>query len=149
MRFLALFALISIAEMATFFWVGSRIGLGWALGLALATALIGSYLVRRAGLSVLRRFQAKVNQAQLPGRELTDGASVLVAGAFLISPGFITDALGFLLLVPGVRGLIHRYLVQRLSTRFTILTDQRIVASEWTIDPPRGDVIDVDGDDLK
>lgn len=148
MRFLAFFALISIAEMATFFWVGSRIGLGWALGLALATALIGSYLVRRAGLSVMSRFQAKVNQAELPGRELTDGAAILVAGAFLISPGFITDALGFLLLVPGVRGLIHRYLVSRLSARFTILTDQRIVTSEWTIDTPRGDVIDVEGDDL-
>lgn len=149
MRFLAIFALISIAEMATFFWVGSRIGFGWALGLALATALIGSYLVRRAGLSVLRRFQAKVNQAQLPGRELTDGAAILVAGAFLISPGFITDTLGFLLLVPGVRALIHRYLVQRLSARFTIFSDQRIVSSEWTIDSPQGDVIDVEADDLE
>lgn len=144
MRFLAVFALISIAEMATFFWVGSRIGLGWALALALTTALIGSYLVRRAGLSVLRRFQTKVNQAQLPGRELTDGAAILVAGAFLISPGFLTDTIGFLLLIPGIRRLIHRYLVQRLSSRFTILTDQRIVTSEWTIDPPRGDVIDID-----
>jgi UPF0716 protein FxsA len=148
MRFLAAFALISIAEMATFFLVGSRIGFGWALGLALATALIGSYLVRRAGLSVLGRFQTKVNQAQLPGRELTDGASILVAGAFLISPGFITDTLGFLLLVPGIRGLIHRYLVRRLSTRFTIFSDQRIVASDWTIDPSQGDVIDVEVDDL-
>lgn len=149
MRFLAFFALISIAEMATFFWVGSRIGLGWALGLALATALIGSYLVRRAGLGVLRRFQAKVNQAQLPGRELTDGAAILVAGAFLISPGFLTDTLGFLLLVPGVRGLLHRYLVGRLSTRFTIFTDQRIVTSEWTANRPSGDIIDLEVDDFE
>lgn len=144
MRFLAVFALISIAEMATFFWVGSRIGLGWALGLALATALIGSYLVRRAGLSVLRRFQARVNQAQLPGRELSDGAAILVAGAFLISPGFITDALGFLLLVPAVRALIYQFLSRRLSARFTVLTDQRIVSSDWSVGTSRGEVIDID-----
>ena len=144
MRFLAIFALISLAEMATFFWVGSRIGFGWALGLALTTALIGSYLVRRAGLSVLSRFQARVNQAELPGRELSDGAAILVSGAFLISPGFITDALGFLLLVPTVRGLIYRYLSRRLSARFTILSDQRIVTSDWSVDTSRGEVIDID-----
>ncbi|MGD2042498.1 MAG: FxsA family protein [Acidimicrobiia bacterium] len=144
MRFLAIFALISLAEMATFFWVGSRIGFGWALGLALTTALIGSYLVRRAGLSVLSRFQARVNQAELPGRELSDGAAILVSGAFLISPGFITDALGFLLLVPTVRGLIYQYLSRRLSARFTILSDQRIVTSDWSVDTSRGEVIDID-----
>lgn len=121
MRFLAVFALVAIAEMATFFWVESKIGLGWALGLALATALAGSYLVRRAGLSVLRRIQAKLNEGQLPGRELTDGAAILVAGAFLISPGFITDILGFSLLVPGVRALIHRLVSARLRTRFTFV----------------------------
>lgn len=148
MRFLAIFALISIAEMATFFWVGDRIGLGWALGLALTTALIGSYLVRRAGISVLRRFQAKVDQAQLPGRELTDGAAILVAGAFLISPGFLTDTIGFLLLVPGIRGVIHRYLTRRLSSRFTIFTDQRIVTSEWRADTGPGDIIDIDPHEL-
>lgn len=148
MRFFVIFALISIAEMATFFWVGSRIGLGWALGLALATALIGSYLVRRAGLSVLRRFGAKVNQAQLPGRELSDGAAILVSGAFLISPGFITDALGFLLLVPGIRGVIYQFLSRRLSARFTILTDQRIVASDWSSGTSRGEIIDIEPGDV-
>ena len=66
--------------MATFFWVESKIGLMWALGLALTTALVGSFLVRRAGLSVLGRIQTKVSQGQLPGRELSDGAAILVSG---------------------------------------------------------------------
>ncbi|MEX2133640.1 MAG: FxsA family protein, partial [Acidimicrobiia bacterium] len=92
MRFLALFGLIALAEMATFFWVEARIGLGWALGLALATAVIGSILVKRAGISVFARIQQRIGQSQVPGRELSDGAAILVAGAFLISPGFITDA---------------------------------------------------------
>lgn len=147
MRFLAIFALISIAEMATFFWVGSRIGLGWALGLALATALIGSYLVRRTGISVFGRIQAKLSEGRLPGQELTDGASVLVSGAFLISPGFITDVAGFLLLVPAVRAVIHRYVSKRLTSRVTVFTSERaLIGNEWTT--PTGEVIDVDPQDV-
>lgn len=122
MRFLAIFALISIAEMATFFWVESRIGLLWALGLAIATALIGSFLVRRSGLSVLARINEKVRSGRVPGRELVDGAAILVAGAFLISPGFITDTLGFLLLVPPVRDLVYRFVSKRFADRVTVFT---------------------------
>lgn len=121
MRFLAIFSLVALAEMATFFWVESRIGLGWALGLALGTAVIGSYLVRLAGLSVLARIQHKLSQGSLPGRELSHGAAILVSGAFLISPGFITDVLGFLLLLPLIRDLIHRIVARRLTSRVTVL----------------------------
>ena len=101
--------------------------------LASVTAVIGSALVRRAGLSVLRRLQERVGQGQLPGRELSDGASVLVSGAFLISPGFITDILGFMLLVPGVQvhALIYRFLSRRLSSRFSVIT---VNNSTWTGD---------------
>lgn len=137
MRFLALFALISIAEMATFFWVESRIGLVYALGLAIATALIGSFLVRRSGLSVLSRIGDRVNRGELPGRELVDGAAILVSGAFLISPGFITDTLGFLLLVPPVRDVVYRVVSSRLSGRITVFTSTRTVRHG-------GEVIDVD-----
>lgn len=140
MRFLTVFALVALVEMATFFWVESRIGLGWALGLALATALIGSALVRRAGLSVLRRLQSRVSQGQLPGRELSDGAAILVSGAFLISPGFITDILGFLLLVPGVHALIYQFLSRRLSARFRTIT---VNDATWATDQT-GDIIDIE-----
>lgn len=137
MRFFAVFAIIAIAEMATFFWVESRIGLGWALGLALATAILGSVLVKRAGVSVFKAIRQKAEQARLPGRELTHAAAILVSGAFLISPGFITDTLGFLLLVPQVRDLIHRVVVKRLGDRFQVVsfTDQSV----------SNDVIDVEG----
>ncbi|MFP3881328.1 MAG: FxsA family protein [Actinomycetota bacterium] len=146
MRFLTLFAVIAIAEMATFFWVESRIGLGWALVLALATAVIGSYLVRRAGFSVLGRIRQKMNRAELPGRELSHGAAILVAGAFLISPGFITDTLGFLLLLPAMREMIHGVISKRLTSRVTVMTSNFQT-------PPRdviqGEVIDIDPDDVK
>jgi UPF0716 protein FxsA len=146
MRFLALFGLIALAEMATFFWVESRIGLGWALGLALATAVIGSALVRRAGISVLGRIQQKISQSQMPGRELSDGAAILVSGAFLISPGFITDALGFLLLVPIVRDRIYRVVSKRLTSRFTVFTATGQTYRSGRADPPPtgGEIIDID-----
>lgn len=146
MRFLTFFAVIAIAEMATFFWVESRIGLGWALLLALATAFIGSYLVRRAGLSVLGQIRQKMNRAELPGRELSHGAAILVAGAFLISPGFITDTLGFLLLLPAVREMIHGVVSKRLTSRVTVMTSNFQT-------PPRdviqGEVIDIDPEDVE
>lgn len=146
MRIFALFTLVALAEMATFFWVESRIGLGWALGLAVCTALLGSVLVRRAGVAVLGDIQRKLNSAQLPGRELTHGAAVLVAGAFLISPGFITDALGFLLLVPGVRDVVHRIVAKRLEGRVTTYVGSS--SGVWVDGRPEvsgsDDVIDVE-----
>jgi UPF0716 protein FxsA len=143
MRFVAWFVLISIAELATFFWVQSWIGLGWALGIALTTALLGSLLVKRAGVSVLGRLRGKVEAGQLPGRELSDGATVLVAGAFLISPGFITDTIGFLLLIPSVRGLVYRHLTRRYGRRFGIFTTRGArPRPDGTWD---GELIDVDG----
>ena len=98
--------------------------------------MVGSLLVRRAGISVLGRIQGRLSQGELPGRELSDGASVLVSGAFLISPGFITDVLGFMLLIPMVRDLIFRTISKRLSGRFTVLGS---TGNSWG-----QDVIDVD-----
>lgn len=146
MRFLAIFGLVALAEMATFFWVESRIGLLWALGLAAATAIIGSVLVRRAGLSVIQRIQERTRQGELPGRELSDGAAVLVAGAFLISPGFLTDILGFLLLVPAVRGLIYRQITSRLKGRITMFSTGRSSSDQGWVETT-GEVIDVEPED--
>jgi UPF0716 protein FxsA len=143
-RFFAFFTLVALAEMATFFWVGSWIGFGWAFGLAVATAIIGSVLVRRAGLSVLGRIQSRVNQGQVPGRELIDGAAILLAGAFLISPGFITDTMGFLLLIPVVRRFVSDIVSRRLSKRVTLFTGGRFSA------PTRDEnVIDIDPIDIE
>jgi UPF0716 protein FxsA len=121
MRFLAWFLLISVVELATFFWVEDRIGLGWALMLALATAVLGSYLVRRAGMKTFVQFQTALDSGRLPGRELTHGAAILVAGAFLITPGFLTDAIGFILLIPAVRDFIHARLAKRIGSRARVM----------------------------
>jgi UPF0716 protein FxsA len=122
--------LVSLAELAAFLWVGNQIGFGWALGIALATAVIGSILVRREGLSTLGRIKSKMNAGQVPGRELSDGAAILVSGAFLISPGFITDTIGFLLLIPAVRTWVHRTLSRRVSARFNVFVPSRTPAPQ-------------------
>jgi UPF0716 protein FxsA len=145
MRFFAVFALIALAEMATFFWVESQIGLSWALLLALSTALLGSVLVKRAGISVFGNFRQKLGQGGVPGRELSDGATVLVAGAFLISPGFITDILGFLLLVPLVRDLIYRMVSKRVIGRVQVFTGSNMNAERRRPPISKGEIIDVDG----
>jgi UPF0716 protein FxsA len=129
MKLAVLFTVVALAEMAAFFWVGSMIGFGWAFGIAVLTAVLGSVLVKRAGVSVFRRFRSKVNQGVLPGRELSDGAAILVSGAFLISPGFITDTLGFLLLIPSVRDVVYRYLSKRLSGKVKVFTGR--VRPDW------------------
>lgn len=145
MRFLALFGLVALAEMATFFWVESRIGLGPALVMALATAIIGSALVRRAGLAVIQAMKARWSQGTLPGRELTHGAAILVAGAFLISPGFITDTLGFILLFPATRDLIHRLVSRRISSRMTVyVASARPSRTDRPPSPGEAEIIDVE-----
>jgi UPF0716 protein FxsA len=121
MRFLVWFLVISLVELATFFWVEDRIGLGWALGLALATAVLGSVLVRRAGLSVFGQLRTRLETGRLPGREITHGAAILVAGALLITPGFLTDAVGFILLVPQVRDGFHAVVSRRIMGRIGVV----------------------------
>lgn len=148
MTFLAWFALGALAEMATFFWVSSQIGLGPAILIALATAFLGAYLVRLSGMAVWRRIRERVRESRLPGRELVAGAAVLVAGAFLISPGFITDALGFALLVPAVQGWLYRVVTDRFSARFEGLPSagegirSAVDDDEWGWDVT--DVVDVE-----
>jgi UPF0716 protein FxsA len=71
-----------------------------------------------------------MNAGQVPGRELSDGAAILVSGAFLISPGFITDTIGFLLLIPAVRAWVHRTLSRRVSSRFNVFVPSRTPAAQ-------------------
>ena len=103
--FLLLIA-VPIIEIALFIELGGAIGLWPTIGLVILTALIGSILLRQQGLAAMRDVQARLGAGEDPGRLLADGAMILVAGALLLTPGFFTDAVGFLLLVPGVRGIL-------------------------------------------
>ena len=98
-----MFLLIPLAEMWLLIEVGSVIGGLSTLGLVVLTAFIGVNLLRRQGVQTLQRFQAKAASGQLPGKEIIEGMMLAVAGVLLLTPGFLTDTIGFMLLVPGIR----------------------------------------------
>ena len=101
---------LPLVELYLLIEVGSKIGALTTIVLTLLTAVIGTWLVRLQGLGVLARVGRSMAEDEVPALDLMDGALILVAGLFLLLPGFLTDALGFLLLVPPVRqALIRRY----------------------------------------
>lgn len=112
-----LFLLTPVIEIAVLIEVGSVIGTIQTILLIVATAVFGTVLLRRQGLEVLRRTQASLNQGEMPVAEVFEGVCLLAAGALLLTPGFITDFVGFLLLVPGLRILLGRALLQRFLAR--------------------------------
>lgn len=130
-----LFVAIPIAEIALFIYVGGEIGLVATLVAIVLTAAIGSMLVSRQGAAALADVRAAFFNARFPGRELAHGAMIVVAGAFLVTPGFLTDGIGFLLLVPPIREAARRAVMSRFAGRFTVISGPRQVDAEWS-EPP-------------
>lgn len=97
-----------VAEFYTFLAAGERIGWGFAILLVMASMMIGWSLVQRAGLQAMSRARDAMNRGQAPARSLFDGACLLGAGALLVFPGFLSDAVAILLLLPPVRWLLFR-----------------------------------------
>lgn len=94
-------------EVAVLLWVGHLIGLGWTLAWIFASSLLGIAMVRVAGLNGVVRIHRKLRQQELPTLELVDMALILIGGFLLIAPGFLSDALGLLLLLPPVRWAVR------------------------------------------
>ncbi|MCB1772412.1 MAG: FxsA family protein [Gammaproteobacteria bacterium] len=114
--FLLVFVGAPLIELYLLIEVGSEIGAIPTIGLSLFTAALGGWLVRMQGLGVLFRAQSQLGQREVPALELVEGAVLLLVGFALLLPGFITDAIGFLLLIPPLRrGLILRWLRSRGS----------------------------------
>ena len=100
---LILFVLSPLLELYVLIQVGAEIGALPTIGLSLFTAFLGGWLVRRQGFQVIARIQEASARGEVPALEMLDGALLLIAGLSLLLPGFITDLLGFLLLVPAFR----------------------------------------------
>ncbi|MDX9861083.1 MAG: FxsA family protein [Rhodospirillales bacterium] len=112
MGLLILLAMIGvpIVEIAVFIKVGGWIGLAPTIATVVLTALIGTALLRRQGLATLMKVRENLAAGRLPVAEMFDGLCLLLAGALLLTPGFVTDAVGFLLFVPPVRAAVGRWL---------------------------------------
>ncbi len=109
---LAAFIGVPLVEIAVFVQVGGWIGLWPTLALVVLTAVLGAWQLRAQGLATLLRARDQVERGALPARELFDGACLLVAGALLLTPGFVTDAVGFLLFLPPVRDILREFLAR-------------------------------------
>src|SRR3954451_9707832 len=103
----ALFIVVPIAELYVIIQVGQAIGALPTIAILIADSIIGSLLLKHQGRAAWRRFNEALQAGRVPAREVLDGALVIFGGAFLITPGFISDIIGLLLLIPPTRALVR------------------------------------------
>jgi UPF0716 protein FxsA len=143
-RLLPLFVILvlPLMEIAGFVLVGRQIGVLATIGLVVLAMIVGSVLMRLQGLGVLTRMRRDFDVGQTPGRELAHGAMILLAGALLIVPGFLTDIAGLLLFLPPVRDVVWRFLRSRVQ-----VSSFSSFGGGFARRPDRGPTIDLDADD--
>ena len=117
MWLLIAFIAVPMIEIALFIQVGGAIGLGLTLAIVLITAVLGTYLVRTQGAMALGQLRNSFSDMRDPTEPLVHGAMILFAGALLLTPGFFTDAVGFSLLVPGIRSAAYRAIRARVNVQ--------------------------------
>ena len=136
MWLLIAFIAVPIIEIALFIQIGGFLGLFPTLAIVVLTAIAGTYLVRTQGLSVLSQLQSRFREMNDPSEPLVHGAMILFSGALLLTPGFFTDFIGFLLLIPNVRAAIFQKVRERINmqkanfeTRFS--SSQNVYEGEY------------------
>lgn len=112
-----LFIVVPIVELAVIIQVGQYLGVLPTIALLLAVSALGAWLVKREGIGVWRRFDTQVRTGVVPTREIADGVMILFAGALLLTPGFLSDLVGLLLLTPPVRAVLRGAAMARVSRR--------------------------------
>ncbi len=114
---LALLIAVPLVEIGVFIEVGGWLGLWPTLGVIVLTAVIGAALLRTQGIATMTRAKAELERGVMPVREIFDGLFLLVAGALLLTPGFVTDAAGFLLFLPPFRAALAGVIASRVRLR--------------------------------
>ena len=137
-----LFIVVPIAELAVLIQVGQVIGVWWTIAILIADAILGSILMPAQGRVAWRRFNEAIAGGRVPAREVADGALVMFGGLLMLTPGFITDILGFLLLIPPTRAVVRAVLVRRLALRMTVAMTAR---PDDVVD---GTAVDIENDRL-
>jgi UPF0716 protein FxsA len=116
-----LFIVVPVAELYVIIKVGELIGVWPTLALLLADALLGSWLLKHQGREAWRRFNQALAERRFPGREVVDGALIIVGGTLLLTPGFLTDVVGVFLLLPPTRAITRRLLKRFTIGRFMVV----------------------------
>ena len=112
-----LFIVVPIAELYVLIQIGQAIGVLPTIALLIADSVLGAALMRAQGRAAWLRFNTALAEGRVPGREVMDGALVIFGGALLLTPGFLSDFLGLILLLPPTRALVRRVLVKRFGDR--------------------------------
>jgi UPF0716 protein FxsA len=118
---IVLFIVVPIAELYVIIQVGQWIGIWPTLALLLADALLGSFLLKHQGRGAWRRFNEALAQRRFPGKEVADGALIIVGGTLLLTPGFLSDIVGLIFLIPPTRAIVRRLLRRFALGRFTVV----------------------------
>ena len=136
---LVLFVVVPVVEIWVIVQVGQLIGVLPTIGLLLADAVLGTWLFRREGRKAWLALQDAIRAHRVPAKEVADGALVVVGGAFLLSPGFVTDAIGVLCVLPPTRAALRRVLTGVVSRRLlgpaTVVSPRRRVVDGEVVDP--------------
>jgi UPF0716 protein FxsA len=153
MWLLLAFIAVPLIEIGLFIEIGGWLTLWPTLAIVLATGIIGTHLVRQQGLKVLSELRSSMSQMRDPLSPLAHGALIVLAGVLLLTPGFFTDAIGFLLLVPSVRQAVITFMAARVqvasfSTGFQNASSRGPNQGPANGGPRYGDVIDVEYSDL-
>ena len=114
-KLLILFVIIPVTELYILIEVGKKIGSLTTIGVIILTGFIGAYLVKSQGFMILRKIQNDLNEGIMPGDSLIQGAIILAGGILLLTPGFVTDILGFIFLMPVSRSIVKKYLLKWLK----------------------------------
>ena len=147
--FLALFIGLPLIEIMVFITVGDLVGGGWTLGLVVLTAVVGTALIRAQGFALLARIRAQLGAGSLPARDIFSAFCLLIAGILMLTPGFVTDAVGLCLFLPTVQDVI-RGTLGRIGRGFAAKgqAHDRRGGAETPRPQDNGTIIDADFEDL-
>lgn len=114
---LVAFVVVPLVEIYVLIQVGQAIGAWWTIMILVADSILGTWLIRREGGRAWRALQSALNSGRMPARELADGALILIGGTLMLAPGFVTDAVGILLILPLTRPVARRLLTTLVARR--------------------------------
>lgn len=133
-----IFVAVPLVEISLFIFVGERVGIGATVLLVILTAILGTFFLRMQGLSVFTRAQKAMAEGQVPVDSVIDGVCLLMAGAFLLTPGFLTDSIGFLLFIPQLRRAIAGWIFKRMLTSSSVHFESYSSSTHYENSPPNG-----------
>jgi UPF0716 protein FxsA len=119
---LVAFVVVPIVEIYVLIQVGQVIGAWWTVLLLIADSILGTWLIRREGGRAWRALRAALDSGRMPASELADGALILIGGTLMLTPGFVTDGFGILLILPFTRPIFRRLLAGVVTRRLVVLS---------------------------